>query len=104
MPYGGAVEGVTVEALVRASTLATSAADREHVTPWIRRDRTRFTVVQIPAPAAVRRPDVRVTVDTRHDLAFMQEVAARMDNWCDEPELRSIVAVAASLAAGARCA
>jgi len=52
----------------------------------------------------VRRPDVRVTVDTKHDLAFMQEVAARMDNWCDEPELRSIVTVAASLAAGARCA
>ncbi|HEX7795996.1 MAG TPA: hypothetical protein VF456_16660 [Vicinamibacterales bacterium] len=104
MPYGGAVEGVTVEALVRASTLATSAADREHVTPWIRRDRTRFTAVQIPAPVAVRRPDVRVTVDTEHDLAFMQDVAARLDNWCDEPELSSIVTVAASLAAGARCA
>jgi spore coat polysaccharide biosynthesis protein SpsF len=104
MPYGSAVEGVTVDALVRASTLATSLADREHVTPWIRRDRTRFTAVQMPAPAAVRRPDVRVTVDTKHDLAFMQEVAARMDNWCDEPELRSIVTVAASLAAGARCA
>jgi spore coat polysaccharide biosynthesis protein SpsF len=104
MPYGGAVEGVTVEALVRASRLATSAADREHVTPWIRRDRTRFTAVQIPAPAALRRPEVRVTVDTRHDLAFMQDIAARMNNWCDEPELRSIVTVAASLAAGARCA
>jgi len=104
MPYGGAVEGVTVEALLRASKLATSAADREHVTPWIRRDRTRFSAVQIPAPAALRRPDVRVTVDTRDDLAFMQDVAARMNNWCDEPELRSIVTVAASLAAGARCA
>jgi len=104
MPYGGAVEGVTVEALVRASKLATSAADREHVTPWIRRDRTRFTAVQIPAPAALRRPDVRVTVDTRHDLAFMRDVAARMNNWCDEPELRSIAMVAASLGAGARCA
>jgi spore coat polysaccharide biosynthesis protein SpsF len=104
MPYGGAVEGVTVEALVRASRLATSAADREHVTPWIRRDRTRFTAVQIPAPAALRRPDVRVTVDTRNDLAFMQDVAARMNNWSEEPELRSIIAVAASLASGARCA
>jgi spore coat polysaccharide biosynthesis protein SpsF len=104
MPYGGAVEGVTLAALVRASELATSAADREHVTPWIRRDRTRFTAVKIPAPAALRRPDVCVTVDTTHDLAFMQDVAARMDDWRDEPELLSIVTVAASLAAGARCA
>lgn len=104
MPYGGAVEGVTVEALIRASQLATSAADREHVTPWIRRDRTRFNAVQIPAPAALRRPDVRVTVDTRHDLAFMQDVAARMNDWRDEPELRCIVTVAAALSAGARCA
>jgi spore coat polysaccharide biosynthesis protein SpsF len=104
MPYGGAVEGVTVDALVRASELATSAADREHVTPWIRRDRTRFTAVQIPAPAALRRPDVRVTVDTSDDLTFMQHVAARMNNWCDEPELRTIVTVAASLAAEVRCA
>jgi spore coat polysaccharide biosynthesis protein SpsF len=104
MPYGGAVEGVTVDALVRASGLAASAADREHVTPWIRRDRTRFTAVQIPAPAALRRPDVRVTVDTSDDLTFMQHVAARINNWCDEPELRTIVTAAASLAAEVRCA
>jgi spore coat polysaccharide biosynthesis protein SpsF len=104
MPYGGAVEGVTLAALARASELATSAADREHVTPWIRRDRTRFTAVKIPAPKALRRPDVCVTVDTTHDLAFMQDVAARMNNWCDEPELLNIITVAASLVAGARCA
>jgi spore coat polysaccharide biosynthesis protein SpsF (cytidylyltransferase family) len=104
LPYGGAVEGVRVDALVRASRLATTAADREHVTPWIRRDRTRFTAVQIPAPACVRRPELRVTVDTIDDLTFMQDVATRMNNWCDEPELQRIVAVASSLAVGARCA
>ena len=101
LPYGGAVEGVTVDALIRASALATDAADREHVTPWIRRDRGRFSALQIPAPASLRRPDVRVTVDTNDDLSFMQNVAARMNNWSGEPELRHIVTVAASLAAGA---
>jgi spore coat polysaccharide biosynthesis protein SpsF (cytidylyltransferase family) len=104
LPYGGAVEGVTVDALVRASGVATNAADREHVTPLIRRDRSRFTAVQIPAPAALRRPGVRVTVDTSDDLAFMQDVARRMDDWRDEPQLSSIATVAASLAAEARCA
>jgi spore coat polysaccharide biosynthesis protein SpsF len=104
LPYGGAVEGVTADALVRASALASNPADREHVTPWIRRDRGRFTALQIPAPAGLRRPEVRVTVDTDDDLSFMQNVAARLNNWSDEPELRRIVTVATSLAAEARCA
>jgi spore coat polysaccharide biosynthesis protein SpsF len=104
LPYGGAVEGVTVDALIRASALATNPADREHVTPWIRRDRKHFHAVQIPAPVRSRCPDVRVTVDTNDDLSFMQDVAARMNNWAGEPELQHIIAVVASLAAGARCA
>jgi spore coat polysaccharide biosynthesis protein SpsF len=104
LPYGGAVEGVTVAALIRASALATNAADREHVTPWIRRDRKRFNAVKIPGPVSLRHPDVRVTVDTKDDLSFMQDVAARMSNWSGEPELQRIVTVAASLAAGVRCA
>jgi len=104
LPYGAAVEGVTVDALVRASALASDPADREHVTPWIRRDRGRFRAVQIPAPVGVRRPEIRVTVDTHDDLSFMQSVAARMNNWSDEPELQHIVKVVASVTAEARCA
>jgi spore coat polysaccharide biosynthesis protein SpsF len=104
LPYGGAVEGVSVDALVRASKFATDPADREHVTPWIRRDRGRFTALQIPAPRSVRNPDVRVTVDTNDDLRFMQDLAARLDNWSAEPELRTIVKAALTLTAGARCA
>jgi spore coat polysaccharide biosynthesis protein SpsF len=104
LPYGGAVEGVTVEALTRASELATDIADREHVTPWIRRDRERFKAVQLPAPAALRRPDIRVTVDTENDLLFMQNVASRLKGWSDEPELQRIIAVATSMTAGVRCA
>jgi len=103
-PYGGAVEGVTIDALMRASELATDAADREHVTPLIRRDRDRFTALRLAAPAHLRRPDVRVTVDTADDLPFMRDVAAHLNHWSSEPELRRIVSVAASLARGARCA
>lgn len=104
LPYGGAVEGVTLDALVRSSELATDSADREHVTPWIRRDRARFTAVQISAPAVLRRPEVRVTVDTHNDLWFMQNVASRLDGWSNEPELRRIIAVANSVAGDLQCA
>jgi hypothetical protein len=37
-------------------------------------------------------------------LSFMRSVAARMNNWSDEPELQHIVNVATSVAAEARCA
>ena len=105
LPYGAAVEGVTLDALIRASELASDPADREHVTPWMRRDRSRFSARQILAPAGLRRPDVRVTIDTKDDLTFMQLVAARLNNWSDEPELSSIVAVASSLTtSAAHCA
>lgn len=104
LPCGGAVEGVTVDALIRASALATDTADREHVTPLIRRDRDRFTALRMAAPASLRRPDVRVTVDTADDLSFMRDIAAHINNWSAEPELRRIVSVAASLVREARCA
>jgi spore coat polysaccharide biosynthesis protein SpsF len=104
MPYGGAVEGVTIDALVRASALATEAADREHVTPWIRRDRERFTALEIPAPPWLRHPDIRLTVDTNDDLSFMRGVASRLHNWSGEPELSSIIKAASSLVAETRCA
>ena len=98
LPYGGAVEGVTVDALVRAAERATEASDREHVTTLIRRDRVRFTAVKVAPPTYLRRPEVRVTVDTSDDLSFMRQVAAQLDNWSDEPELRRIVTVATALA------
>jgi len=97
LPYGGAVEGVTADALMRASALASNSADREHVTPWIRRDHDRFTALRVAAPPSLRHPEIRVTVDTNDDLMFMRSVSVHMNNWFNEPELRRIVMVASSL-------
>ncbi len=71
LPYGSSVEAMSANALCRAAELATDPQDREHVTPFICRDR-RFIALRVPAPEAVRRPDLRVTVDTAGDLAFIQ--------------------------------
>lgn len=73
LPHGAAVEAITVDALARAVRLATDPSDREHVTPLLRRDR-RFFALPALAPGVVRRPAVRLTVDTGADLAFMRRV------------------------------
>lgn len=104
LPYGAAVEGVTVDALLRASRHATDPADREHVTPLIRREARYFSALTMPAPEPLLRPDVRLTVDTGDDLRFMQDLAARLDNWSGEPELRAILRVADTVSLGLRCA
>ena len=73
LPLGGTVEAMAVSALVRAAALATDAYDREHVTPFIRRD-ARSRAVDSLAPTALRRPDLRFTVDTADDLDYMRRV------------------------------
>jgi spore coat polysaccharide biosynthesis protein SpsF len=93
LPYGAAVEAITLDALERAAIIATDAADREHVTPVMRRDRDRFAAVAIQAPAALRRPDLRVTVDTPDDLQFMRSLSARMNNWVAVPALAQAIRV-----------
>lgn len=75
LPHGAAVEAMTVEALARAVSLAADPYDREHVTPVMRRDH-RFFALPALAPGPVRRPAMRLTVDTGADLAFMRRVFA----------------------------
>lgn len=77
LPLGTAVEAVTRDALLQADRDATAPYDREHVTPWIRRAGVLRRVAPL-APAAVRAPDLRLTVDTVHDLLGARYVAAEL--------------------------
>ena len=91
LPYGAAVEVATRDALVRAECEATQPADREHVTTYVRRNTDMFRVLQVAAPAPLRRPDVRLTVDTAEDLAHVRQVFARTG--LDMPSLRHLIEV-----------
>ncbi len=104
LPYGANVEGVTTAALERALELATETSDFEHVTTLIRRDRAHFSPHAVPAPSAVRRPEIRVTVDTPEDLWFMRQLAARLNNWETEPSLAQVIRVIDAFAVESKCA
>ena len=73
LPIGAAVEVVSLSALERAADLITDRYDREHVTSFIRRDQ-RFQSLRAMAPRHLRRPGLRLTVDTAEDLEFVRSV------------------------------
>ena len=73
LPMGTAVEAVSLDALDRADTLISDPYDREHVTSFVRRD-ARFRALRAVAPGDVRRPGLRLTIDTPEDLEFIREV------------------------------
>ena len=73
LPVGAAVEAVTLTALERADALITDPYDREHVTSLIRRD-VRFQSLRAMAPRHLRRPGLRLTVDTQEDFEFVARV------------------------------
>jgi spore coat polysaccharide biosynthesis protein SpsF (cytidylyltransferase family) len=66
--------------------------DREHVTPFIKRNTQTFAAVTLPAPAPLRRPDLRFTIDTRADLEYMRMLFARTGT--DTPSLRELIEAA----------
>lgn len=74
LPYGCTVEAVRLAALCEANRLASQPEDREHVTTFLRRSRSGFRCLTPAAPAWLRRPDIRFTVDTAADLAYMHRV------------------------------
>jgi spore coat polysaccharide biosynthesis protein SpsF len=73
LPHGAAVEAVSASAILRAMDLASDADDREHVTTFIKRDR-RFVAIDAIAPGALRRSDLRLTIDTPEDLEFLRKI------------------------------
>jgi spore coat polysaccharide biosynthesis protein SpsF len=80
LPYGAGVEVVTTEALRQQAITNYDAFDREHVTTYIRRRRDQFTALRLDAAPALRRPDVRLTVDTLDDLEQMRRLYAGVGN------------------------
>ncbi len=78
-PDGLDVEVMTRSALERAAATAEPGPDREHVTPWLRRapEISRRSVRHAAIPGAA---DLRWTVDTPDDLAYVRRVWVALDH------------------------
>ena len=97
LPYGTGVEAIAAAALVRAAELTADRVDREHVTLFVQRDR-RFRTRQLLAPEAVRRPDLRLSVDTAEDLTFVRNVLESAERERPRPvPLTTLIATATRL-------
>jgi spore coat polysaccharide biosynthesis protein SpsF (cytidylyltransferase family) len=96
LPLGAAVETVTVEALAKAQSLITDPYDREHVTSFVRRD-NRFRALRAVAPGHLRRPGLRLTVDTQEDLDFLRAVFVTVGAADGLPPLPAVIRAAEQL-------
>lgn len=67
-PRGCEVEVVSMECLSKAAELAKNKMDREHVTLYIYENPDHFTTNFVEAGGPLRRPDLRLAVDTEEDL------------------------------------
>jgi spore coat polysaccharide biosynthesis protein SpsF len=99
LPVGAAVEVVRMHALLDANTRATRDDDREHVTTYIRRHPARYRLATPDAPLSVRRPHVRLTIDTEVDLAFMRAVSSSVPGGLADAAFCDILSAAETLAA-----
>jgi spore coat polysaccharide biosynthesis protein SpsF len=90
-PHGLDCEAFTIEALDEAAATATAAEDHEHVTPWIRRNRS-YHRVNLPGPGGEVVAQ-RWTLDYPEDLAFLRAVYERLPGGCAGRSWRTALAV-----------
>ncbi|MGH2869709.1 MAG: cytidylyltransferase domain-containing protein, partial [Solirubrobacteraceae bacterium] len=85
-PNGLDVEVISAAALRQAADEAVDAEDREHVTPFIRRQPERFTTGELRLEPS--RSQVRITLDTAQDAEIIRSVVAELG---PDPTMSAIV-------------
>lgn len=73
-PRGLDVEVFNFKVLERAHKEVTESYQREHVTPYIYKHPEIFKLQNIEAKGKLRRPNLRLTVDTKEDLQLIREI------------------------------
>jgi len=73
-PRGLDVEVFNYEVLQHSFKEAKKEYQREHVTPYIRENADKFKIVNIEFEYKLKRPDIRITLDTKEDLKLISKI------------------------------
>lgn len=74
LPRGLDAEVFSIDALLHADRLGTESRHREHVTPYIYEHPEQFSIASFEVTGEMRRPDIRLCVDTKDDFALLEKI------------------------------
>lgn len=78
LPLGAGAEVFPASLLDLLRLFGREPYHREHVTCYLYEHETEFRVCRLDPPRPLRRPELRLTVDTRQDLELMQEIYRKL--------------------------
>jgi spore coat polysaccharide biosynthesis protein SpsF len=93
MPLGTGAEVFTFATLERSWREGLAPHHREHVDEYVGDHPELFRIVRVDAPPRLRRPELRLTVDTVEDLALTREVYERLARPGELIELADVIAL-----------
>ncbi len=90
-PRGCEVEVVSMDCLSKIAELAKNKMDREHVTLYIYENLDYFTTRFVEASGPLRRPDLRLAVDTEEDLKLAVAIYSSLSHVQEGFQLSHII-------------
>jgi spore coat polysaccharide biosynthesis protein SpsF len=79
-PRGLDVEAISFKTLEEAYKNSNKEYQREHVTPYIIEHPEKFKLQNIESVGKIRRPDIRITLDTPEDLKLIKKILLHFNN------------------------
>jgi len=90
-PLGLDIEILSTKVLEKEERLAKEPHCREHVTIFIREHPEMFKIQTVEAKGIMRRPDLRLTVDTMDDLLLIREIYSELYSGKDIVDIKEVI-------------
>ena len=91
LPRGLDVEFVSKAALQQVLRMGLEPHHREHVTPFIYENAELFRIEHFEVEGRLRRPDLRLCVDTEEDLVLVREIYRRFYKYGQIVDVRNVI-------------
>jgi len=78
LPYGTGIEVISGRVLKTVARKTANPFEREHITQYIYRNESNFSVVREKPDVPMQRPEIRLTVDTPDDYRKMKAIYASL--------------------------